>query len=120
MIRYLAWNGQLPVVPGLIERRSGQIMVRERGRWVSGASWTPPAPTPASPGWVSGPSAFAYAANEVLTALTGRSFAARAAAAGRAGLANGIELRADDTAGRRIGIAVGKRALWLARRYFGR
>ena len=118
MIRYLAWNDQLPVVPGLIERRSGQIMVRERGRWVSGASWAPPAPTPASPGWVSGPSAFAYAANEVLTALAGRSFAQEAARASRAGLESGIELRADQTAGRAIGIAVGMRALAFARRYF--
>jgi hypothetical protein len=68
---------------------------------------------------VSGPSAFAYAANEVLTALTGRSFAPEAARASRAGLENGIELRADETAGRTVGIVVGKRALALALRYFG-
>jgi hypothetical protein len=53
----------------------------------------------------------------VLTRLTGRSFAGRAAAASGAGLADGIELRADEAAGRKIGIAVGKRALALARRY---
>ena len=94
----------------------GQVEVLERGRWVPGASWTPPAPTPSSPGWVSGPSAFASAANEVLRGLTGRSFAAQAAQASRSGLASGIELRADETAGRAIGVEVGKRALALARR----
>ena len=119
MIRYLAFNGQLPLVPGLIRRVAmGRLEVRERGRWVAGASWTPPEATPASPGFVSGPSAFAYAANEVLSAMTGRSFAARAAAASRAGLAEGIELRVDERAGQRIGVAVGRRALALARRYF--
>jgi Na+-translocating ferredoxin:NAD+ oxidoreductase RnfD subunit len=118
MIRYLAFNDQLPLVPGLIRRTPmGQIEVLERGRWVPGASWTPPTPTPSSPGWVSGPSAFAYAANEVLRGLTGRSLAVQAAQASRAGLANGIELRADETAGRRIGITVGKRALARALRY---
>lgn len=120
MIRELAFNDQLPLVPGLVRRApAGQLEVRERGRWVAAAGWTPPAPTPASPGWVSGPSAFAYAANEVLTGLTGRSFTAQAARTSRAGLENGIELRADETAGRRIGVAVGKRALARALRYFG-
>jgi hypothetical protein len=41
----------------------------------------------------------------------------QAAQGSRAGLANGIELRADETAGRRIGITVGKRALARALRY---
>ena len=79
MIRYLAFNNQLPLVPGLIKRVGGQQLVLRAGRWVPGARWSPLAPTPASPGWASGDSAFAYAADGVLTALTGRSFAAQAA-----------------------------------------
>ena len=111
MIRYLAFGQQLPLVPGLIERSHGQLLVRSRGRWVPGASWTPLASTPASPGWVSEQSAFAFAANEVLTALTGRSFDREAERASAAAVANGIETRADDVAGRRLGTAIGRRAL---------
>ena len=62
MIRYLAFNDQLPLVPGLIKRVGGQQLVLRAGRWVPGARWSPLAPTPPSPGWASGDSAFAYAA----------------------------------------------------------
>jgi Na+-translocating ferredoxin:NAD+ oxidoreductase RnfD subunit len=140
MIRYLAFQGQssdpkassynaegLPLVPGLIElitKQSsapgqphaelaadvGQVAVLSQGRWVLGAGWTPPAATPASPGWVSEQSAFAAAAGEVLTALTGQSFTREAALLGRGGVAAGIETPADETAGRAIGKTVGQRA----------
>ena len=148
MIRYLAFQGQssdpkapsynaegLPLVPGLIElvtKQSsaagkshealaadiGQVAVLSQGRWVLGARWTPPAATPASPGWVAEGSAFAAAAGDVLTALTGRSFEREAALLGRAGVAAGIETPADEEAGRRLGAVVGRRALRdsLARR----
>ena len=63
-------RGGLPLVPGLIElvtkqssapgqpqaalaAHVGQVAVLLQGRWVLGAGWTPPAATPASPGWVS-------------------------------------------------------------------
>jgi hypothetical protein len=130
MIRYLAFQGQssdptapsysadgLPLVPGLIELRDGQVEVRSQGRWVPGARWTPPEPTPASPGWVSEQSAFAYAAAGVLTTLTGRSFERQAERLGRAGVAAGIETPADEGVGRELGTTVGQRALALARRY---
>ena len=111
MIRYLAFEGQLPLVPGLVELRDGKVEVRLQGRWVLGAGWTPPAATPASPGWVSERSAFGYAAAEVLTALTGRSFERQAELLSREGIVDGIETPADVTAGRALGRAVGKRAL---------
>jgi hypothetical protein len=76
---------------------------------VPGARWSPLAPTPPSPGWASGDSAFAYAANEVLTSLTGRSFAGQAARAATQGVDRGTELAGDVTAGRTLGIEVGKR-----------
>ena len=79
MIRYLAFNNQLPLVPGLIKNVGGQQLVLRAGRWVPGERWSPLAPTPPSPGWVSGDSAFAYAADGVLTAITGHSFAGQAA-----------------------------------------
>ncbi|HEX6788853.1 MAG TPA: FG-GAP-like repeat-containing protein [Gaiellaceae bacterium] len=111
MIRYLAFTGQLPLVPGLVELSHGQTLVRSRGRWVPGAQWAPLGSTPASPGWVSEQSTFAFAANEVLTALTGRSFEHDAERASSAALANGIETPVDDAAGRALGTAIGKRAL---------
>jgi hypothetical protein len=111
MIRYLAFTDQLPLVPGLVKLGHGGLLVRLRGRWIPGAQWTPLASTPASPGWVSEQSAFAFAANEVLTALTGRSFKRDAERASEAALANGIETPADDAAGRELGTAIGKRAL---------
>jgi hypothetical protein len=111
MIRYLAFNDQLPHVPGLIRRSHGRELVLRAGRWVVGARWTPLAPTPPSPGWVSGDTAFAYAADEVLTALGGRSFDARAARVATQGVARGIELPADAAAGRALGTRVGELAL---------
>ena len=124
MIRYLAFQGQssdpkaplyasdgLPLVPGLIEMQDHRLVVREHGRWVPAARWAPPAPTPASPGWVSERSAFAAAAAGVLTALTGRSFEVQAEQLGRAGVAGGIETPADETAGSKVGAAVARQAL---------
>jgi hypothetical protein len=123
MIRYLAFSGQssdpkgpsysadgLPLVPGLVKLVNGTVEVLSQGRFVVGASWTPPVATPASPGWVSEGSAFAYAADEVLTALTGRSFAKTADRMSSAGLVQGIETPADEDAGRTLGIEVGKLA----------
>jgi hypothetical protein len=111
MIRYLAFNNQLPLVPGLIKRVGGQQFVLRAGRWVPGARWSALAPTPPSPGWASGDSAFAYAADEVLTAFTGHSFAAQAARAATHGLDRGTELPGDVTAGRSLGTKVGKLVL---------
>ncbi len=111
MIRYLAFNNQLPLVPGLIKRVGGQQLVLRAGRWVPGARWSPLAPTPPSPGWVSGDGAFAAAANEVLTAFAGRSFARDAARAAEQGVERGTELSGDVTAGRALGTRVGKLAL---------
>ena len=108
MIRYLAFNNQLPLVPGLIKRVGGHQLVLRAGRWVPGVRWSPLAPTPPSPGWVSGDSAFAYAADEVLTSFSGRSFAGSAARAASQGVAQGIELPGDVTAGRTLGTKVGK------------
>jgi Na+-translocating ferredoxin:NAD+ oxidoreductase RnfD subunit len=147
MIRYLAFQGQssdpkaasydregLPLVSGLtalITKASsapgkplaalagdvGQVAVRLRGHWVLGTRWAPPASTPSSPGWVSEESAFAYAASEVLTALTGRSSERKAEELSRSGVQAGTDLPGDVTAGRALGVRVGKQALALARRY---
>jgi hypothetical protein len=111
MIRYLAFDNRLPLVPGLVERKHGQTLVRSRGRWIPGSRWTPLTATPPSPGWVSEQSAFAFAANEVLTALTKRSFERQAEQASAAALANGIETPADAAAGRELGTAIGRKAL---------
>ena len=111
MIRYLAFNDQLPLVAGVSKRVGQTVYVRSGGRWVQGAGWNPPAPTPASPGWVSEGSAFAAAADRVLTALTGRSFAAQAERLATAGLSEGIETPADEAAGRIVGLSVAKLAL---------
>ena len=111
MIRYLAFNNQLPLVPGLIKRVGSQQFVLRAGHWVPGERWSPLAPTPPSPGWVSGDSAFAYAAGEVLTALSGHSFAGPAARAATQGVDRGTELSGDMTAGRTIGTKVGKLVL---------
>ena len=120
MIRYLAFQGQssdpkallynadgLPLVPGLIELKNGQVEVLSQGHWVPGARWTPPAATPASPGWVSEQSAFDAAAAQVL----GRPFVREAAALAARGVAAGIETPADATAGWKLGTAVGRRAV---------
>ena len=111
MIRYLAFNHQLPIVAGLTKLDHGNVLVLENGKWVPGSSWSPPASTPASPGYASEGSAFAYAANEVLSALLGRSFDKEARTASAAGLARGIDLPVDVSAGRRIGILAGEAAL---------
>ena len=146
MIRYLAFQGQssdpkrpsystdgLPLVPGLVELVTeassapghrhaafasdvGQVVVRSQGRWVLGARWAPPQPTPASPGWVSERSAFAYAADVALTSLTGRSFDREAGRLGRSGVESGIDTPADAVAGRSLGREVGKRAWARAQR----
>lgn len=108
MIRYLAFNNQLPLVSGLIKRIGNRELVLRAGRWVPGARWSPLAPTPASPGWASGDSSFAYAANEVLTAFTGRSFAGQAARAATQGVDRGTELPGDVAAGRTLGTKVGE------------
>ena len=81
--------------------------MRLHGRWVRGDRWTPPAPTPASPGYPSTDAAFASAAEQVL----GRAVATLAERAGQAGVAGGTELPADAAAGRALGTTVGKRAL---------
>ena len=111
IIRYLAFNDQLPLVPGLIKRVGTRQLVLRAGRWVPGARWSPLAPTPPSPGWASGDSAFAYAADEVLTAFAGRSFAREAALAAAQGAERGTELPGDVTAGRALGTKVGKLVL---------
>jgi hypothetical protein len=146
MVRYLAFQGQssdpslpsyspegLPLVPGLIELVTsdssapgqrhaelaghvGQVAVRSRGRWILGARWRPASSTPASPGWVSGAGAFAAAADEVLTTLSGRSFDRRAAAAAGRGVAAGVDTRADVAAGRALGTRVARAALARVRR----
>jgi hypothetical protein len=82
MIRYLGAKEQLPLEPGLVERRGGRIAVRgwEPGgvRWVPAVDWTPYQQptfvTPAFGGYVSGHSTFSRAAAEVLTAFTGSSY----------------------------------------------
>ena len=111
MIRYLAFNNQLPLVPGLIKSAGGQQLVLRAGRWVPGARWNPLAPTPSSPGFASGDSAFASAAAEVLTAFTGRSFAGPAGRAATQGVHRGTELPGDVTAGRTIGTKAAKLVL---------
>jgi hypothetical protein len=148
MIRYMAFQGQssdpkgpsynaegLRLVPGLVElvtktssasgqplaafaKHVGQVAVLRRGRWVLGTRWTPTAPTPPSPGWVSSQSAFAFAAAAALDRSTGRSYDGVAAQAARSSVVTGIDIPADDVAGRTLGRDVGKRAWSLAQRYF--
>ncbi len=95
----------------------GVVAVLLQGRWVLGARWTPPAATPASPGWVSERSAFAYAAAGVLEAFTGRSFEQQAEQVSQRGIAGGIDTPADVTAGRALGTRVGNKARVQALRY---
>jgi FG-GAP-like repeat/ASPIC and UnbV len=123
MIRYLAFNGELPALRGLIKvvgsGARAKTLVRSQGHWVLGARWTSRVETPPSPGWISGESAFAYAAERVLSALTGRSFEARATEASRVGIAEGIYLPADARAGRTVGLRVGSRVLVRVERLLG-
>jgi hypothetical protein len=89
MIRWLGERGKLPLVPGLVERRDGEIVVRAWRRtptpsgasgvgWIPAAEWVPyqlpTFVTPAFSSYVSGHSTFSRAAAEVLTALTGTPF----------------------------------------------
>jgi len=87
MIRWLGERGELPLVPGLVEQRGGQTLVRAWRRTESGASgvgWIPAVDwvpyqrptfvTPAFAGYVSGHSTFSRAAAEVLTSLTGSPY----------------------------------------------
>ncbi len=101
IIRYLAFNDQLPLVAGLTRKAGDTIEVRLRGRWVRGDRWTPPAPTPASPGYPSASAAYEAAAARVL----------RRAPRADVGVAQGIELPQDAAAGRAIGAAVARRVL---------
>jgi hypothetical protein len=130
MIRYLAFQGQstdlmganysadgLPLVPGLIELRNSKLEVLSHGRWILGAAWSPPVATPASPGGVAEGSAFAYAAGNVLQALTGHSYAHQIRAASRAPVADGIDVPSDVTAGRKIGERVAALVLRKLQRY---
>ncbi len=132
MIRYLAFQGQssdrkqahysadgLPLVPGLIEIRSGKVEVLSQGRWVDGAAWSPPVATPPSPGGVSEGSAFASAAGTVLAALTGRSYAGQIRGASTAPVADGIDVPSDVTAGRALGERVAADVLRRLRHYRG-
>jgi hypothetical protein len=87
MIRWLGGRGELPLVPGLVERHGGEMVVRawrptESGAsgvgWISPVEWVPyqrpTFVTPAFAGYVSGHSTFSRAAAEVLTSLTGSPF----------------------------------------------
>ena len=106
MIRYLAFNDELPIVSGLTRRVGGVVQVRLGGRWVRGDRWTPPAATPPSPGYPSTNAAFASAARAVL----GKAVDRRAATAARIGVDGGTELSIDVAAGSRIGTTAGRRA----------
>jgi Na+-translocating ferredoxin:NAD+ oxidoreductase RnfD subunit len=130
MIRYLAFQGQssdrkqadynadgLPLVPGLIELRDGKLEVLSHGAWVDGAAWSPPVATPASPGGVAEGSVFAAAAGRVLSALTGRSQAARIHTVSAAPVAAGIDVPSDVTAGSKLGERVAADVLRRLRRY---
>jgi Na+-translocating ferredoxin:NAD+ oxidoreductase RnfD subunit len=101
MIRYLAFNNQLPIVSGLTRRAGSVTQVLLDGTWVRGDSWTPPASTPPSPGYPSATAAYAYAASVVLK---------QAVMGADAGVANGTELAADVAAGKKIGLAAGRAA----------
>ena len=107
MVRYLAFNGRLPIMTGLTRRVGQTIEVRLNGRWVRGDRWASTAPTPASPGYPSTDSSFAAAAEEVL----GKTFATRATAAATVGVKEGTELPADVVAGKQLGSTVAKRVL---------
>jgi hypothetical protein len=133
MIRQLAFQGDLPLAPGLVARigkggihgalagHVGDIGIRTSRGWTLGTRWLPRAGivTPAYPGWVSDGSAFGRAAAEVLTAETGSPRYRRMAdEEGISGLYAGTQIAGDDTAGRRVGSQAGRRAWALAERYF--
>jgi hypothetical protein len=111
MIRYLAFNNLLPLVPGLTKHKNGQTLVLSQGHWLAGAKWTPAGSTPPSPGGISEGAAFAAAAGQVLGLPV--------AGAVVTGLAQGIETPADEAAGRAVGTKVGKLAVARAHKLFG-
>jgi len=133
MIRFTAFQGQssdkhapnanftdgMPLVPGLIELRGGKVSVLSRGHWIDGAAWRPPVATPPSPGGVAEGTAFAYAADRVLAALTGRSYASQLREARTAPVADGIDVPSDVTAGHEIGERVAAHVLRKIERYRG-
>jgi len=138
MIRKLAFEGQLPLVAGLVEpitkassapgqrhaalaAHVGDVAIRTAHGWTLGTRWLPRAGivTPPYPGWVSDGSAFGRAAAAILGAETGSPRYRRLAdQEGISGLYAGTQTAPDDLAGRRLGSKVGKEAWALARRYF--
>ena len=99
--------------PVAARSRADQARRRTAGRPArrplgTGRAWSPLAATPPSPGWASGDSAFASAADEVLTTFTGHSFAGPAALAAAQGLDRGTELPGDVAAGRALGTKIGR------------
>jgi ASPIC/UnbV protein/uncharacterized protein DUF6851 len=138
MIRKLAFEGQLPLVPGLVEpitkassapgqrhaalaAHVGDIAIRTAHGWTLGTRWLPRAGivTPPYPGWVSDGSAFGRAAAAILGAETGSARYRRIAEQeGMSGLYAGTQTAPDDLAGRRLGSRIGTEAWALAQRYF--
>ncbi|MBA3298691.1 MAG: phosphatase PAP2 family protein, partial [Thermoleophilaceae bacterium] len=81
--------------------------------------WKPYLPTPASPAYVSGRSAFSAAAGQVLGHLfpdTAKSFRGKAAEAGAAGVYGGAQYPFGDQAGLAMGRRVGELVVERARR----
>jgi VCBS repeat protein/ASPIC/UnbV protein/uncharacterized protein DUF6851 len=133
MIRQLAFDGQLPLVPGLVERITktaptpalsahvGDVAVWTAHGWTLGTRWLPRAGivTPPYPGWVSDGSAFGSAAVAVLGTATGSArYRHLADQEAISGLYAGTQTPADEAAGRRLGSKLGKQAWALAQRYF--
>jgi hypothetical protein len=79
LVRHLAQTNKLPLVPGLVEERNGQVVVKSTANiWIPATGWVPyqrfDFVTPAFPGFVSGHSTFSHAAAEVLTNISGSRF----------------------------------------------
>jgi hypothetical protein len=91
MIRYLAGLHQLPLQPGLVEERGGDVVVRSwvgppsdpktqtsGVGWIKAVDWVPYQQptfvTPSFAGYFSGHSTFSRAAAEVLTGFTGSEY----------------------------------------------
>jgi hypothetical protein len=119
MIRYLAFEQQLPLEQGLVERDGSTVRVKRAGTWVAGDRWTPLTATPSSPGGVSEDSAFAWAASGALRAVTGNPSAARAERLAGVGLAGGTDVPGAVAVGRAAGLAAARSALAAAKRYTG-
>jgi hypothetical protein len=133
MIRRLAFEDELPLVPSLVQRITkgfgtpalahhvGDIAVRTAQGWTLGTRWLPRAgiATPPYPGWVADGSAFGRAAATILSAETGSPRYRRLAdEEARSGLYAGTQTAADESAGSRLGSKVGTQAWALAQRYF--